>query len=143
MFPLTPNVQDSKQSPADPLHGLRVHCWVLVLSGSCSVQENFFIDPLTGKSHSTDDVTFLGIESVWNHRNYYVNMQDCRDGCRVRGRHTGQLLFYVQLHLLNGDEATSDQYNQSTDEDDHCNPEMNILRSDNPLSPSVCVGYGL
>ncbi|XP_073325702.1 dynein regulatory complex subunit 7 [Pagrus major] len=73
--------QESELPPADPLRGLRVHCWVLVLSGSRSIQENFFIDPLTGNSYRTDDGSFLGIESVWNNLNYYVNMQDCRDGC--------------------------------------------------------------
>ncbi|KAM7404190.1 hypothetical protein PAMP_011559 [Pampus punctatissimus] len=73
--------EDSQQPPADPLQGLRVHCWVLVLSGSRSVQENFFIDPLTGKSYSTADDSFLGIEGVWNNLNYYVNMQNCSNGC--------------------------------------------------------------
>uniref|UniRef100_A0A3Q0RCJ8 Dynein regulatory complex subunit 7 n=1 Tax=Amphilophus citrinellus TaxID=61819 RepID=A0A3Q0RCJ8_AMPCI len=61
--------------------GLRVHCWVLVLSGSRSIQENFFIDPLTGISYPTNSDKFLGIESVWNNLNYYVNMQDCSNGC--------------------------------------------------------------
>ncbi|KAM7410752.1 hypothetical protein PAMA_020948 [Pampus argenteus] len=73
--------EDTQQPPADPLQGLRVHCWVLVLSGSRSVQENFFIDPLTGKSYSTASESFLGIESMWNNLNYYVNMQDCSNGC--------------------------------------------------------------
>uniref|UniRef100_UPI0037E7DD64 dynein regulatory complex subunit 7 n=1 Tax=Semicossyphus pulcher TaxID=241346 RepID=UPI0037E7DD64 len=73
--------EESEQRPADPLRGLRRHCWVLVLSGSRSVRENFFIDPLTGNSYSTDDDNFLGIDSVWNNFNYYVNMQDCRNGC--------------------------------------------------------------
>lgn len=54
-----------------------------MLSGSRSVQENFFIDPLTGNSYSTSDHNFLGIESVWNNLNYYVNMQDCSNGCAV------------------------------------------------------------
>ncbi|XP_075958119.1 dynein regulatory complex subunit 7 [Anarhichas minor] len=73
--------EESEQRPADPLHGLRVHCWVLVLSGSRSVQENFFIDPLTGNRYATNDDHFLGVESAWNNFNYYVNMQDCRNGC--------------------------------------------------------------
>ncbi|KAF3860949.1 hypothetical protein F7725_001204 [Dissostichus mawsoni] len=73
--------QKLQEPPADPLRGLRVHCWVLVLSGSRSVRENFFIDPLSGNSYPSEDVNFLGIESVWNNLNYYVNMQDCRDGC--------------------------------------------------------------
>ncbi|XP_054465855.1 dynein regulatory complex subunit 7 [Anoplopoma fimbria] len=73
--------REIEQRPADPLRGLRVHCWVLVLSGSRSVQENFFIDPLSGNSYATNDERFLGVESAWNNRNYYVNMQDCRNGC--------------------------------------------------------------
>ncbi|NXF50105.1 DRC7 protein, partial [Oceanites oceanicus] len=66
----------------DPLYGLRVHAWVLVLSGKREVPETFFINPFTGNSHSTMDEHFLGIESVWNHRNYWVNMQDCWNGCK-------------------------------------------------------------
>ncbi|KAI2648458.1 Dynein regulatory complex subunit 7 [Labeo rohita] len=49
--------------------------------GNREVPENFFIDPLTGKSYSTTNENFLGIESVWNHRNYWVNKQDCTFGC--------------------------------------------------------------
>ncbi|XP_028255306.1 dynein regulatory complex subunit 7 [Parambassis ranga] len=70
-----------EQRPDDLLRGLRVHCWVLVLSGSQSIQENFFIDPLTGNTYPTHSNNFLGIESVWNNFNYYVNVQDCRNGC--------------------------------------------------------------
>ncbi|NXC20929.1 DRC7 protein, partial [Corythaeola cristata] len=66
----------------DPLYGLRVHAWVLVLPGKREVPEAFFINPFTGNRHSTTDERFLGIESVWNHRNYWVNMQDCRNGCK-------------------------------------------------------------
>ncbi|KAM8863100.1 dynein regulatory complex subunit 7 isoform 3-T3 [Spinachia spinachia] len=73
--------QEGERQAADPLWGLRVHCWVLVLSGSRGVLQNLFIDPLTGDSHAPDDQRFLGVESVWNHLNYYVNMQDCSSGC--------------------------------------------------------------
>ncbi|XP_051914686.1 dynein regulatory complex subunit 7 isoform X1 [Hippocampus zosterae] len=73
--------EEIPQPPADPLQGLRVHCWVLVLAGCRSIQENFFVDPLTGRSYSTTSAHFLGVESVWNNLNYYVNMQDCKDGC--------------------------------------------------------------
>ncbi|XP_021263685.1 dynein regulatory complex subunit 7 [Numida meleagris] len=66
----------------DRLCGLRVHAWVLVLSGKREVPETFFINPFTGNSHSTMDEQFLGIESVWNHENYWVNMQDCQNGCK-------------------------------------------------------------
>ncbi|XP_077457123.1 dynein regulatory complex subunit 7 isoform X1 [Stigmatopora argus] len=72
--------EELPDAPVDTLRGLRVHCWVLVLAGCRSVQENFLIDPLTGRSYSTTYEHFLGVESVWNNLNYYVNMQDCKDG---------------------------------------------------------------
>ncbi|KAM6123728.1 dynein regulatory complex subunit 7 [Phoenicopterus ruber ruber] len=75
-------VTGAEKPERDPLYGLRVHAWVLVLSGKREVPETFFINPFTGKSHSTMDKHFLGIESVWNHRNYWVNMQDCCNGCK-------------------------------------------------------------
>ncbi|KAM4722226.1 dynein regulatory complex subunit 7 isoform 2-T2 [Rhinophrynus dorsalis] len=75
-------LEDAEDPGPDPLYGLRVHCWVLVLSGKREVPENFFIDALTGNCFSTKDEHFLGIESVWNHENYWVNMQDCRNACK-------------------------------------------------------------
>ncbi|CAF0982733.1 unnamed protein product [Adineta steineri] len=65
----------------DPLYGIRVHAWVLVLPGKREVPEAFFIEPTTGYGKATNDVEYLGIESVWNHQNYWVNMQDCSNGC--------------------------------------------------------------
>ncbi|KAF5904048.1 dynein regulatory complex subunit 7, partial [Clarias magur] len=71
-----------EQGPhADPLWGLRVHGWVLVLAGKRDILDNFFIDPLSGQSYPTSSPCFLGIESLWNRENYWINMQDCRFGC--------------------------------------------------------------
>lgn len=87
-------MQEAEKAKIDPLHGLRVHCWVLVLSGKREVPETFFIDPFTARSYSPQDDHFLGIESLWNHKNYWVNMQDCWNCCKVpgwagSGRHNG------------------------------------------------------
>jgi hypothetical protein len=35
----------------------------------------FFIEPSTGFRHEVTDPCYLGIESIWNHQNYYVNRQ--------------------------------------------------------------------
>ncbi|XP_058135927.1 dynein regulatory complex subunit 7 isoform X2 [Dasypus novemcinctus] len=75
-------LMEEEKAPPDPLHGLRVHCWVLVLSGKREVPESFFVDSFTARSYSTQDDHFLGIESLWNHRNYWVNMQDCWNCCK-------------------------------------------------------------
>nr|XP_037863971.1 dynein regulatory complex subunit 7 [Chlorocebus sabaeus] len=74
--------QEAEKAKPDALHGLRVHSWVLVLSGKREVPENFFIDAFTGHSYSTQDEHFLGIESLWNHKNYWINMQDCWNCCK-------------------------------------------------------------
>ncbi|KAL3898185.1 MAG: hypothetical protein SGCHY_002920 [Lobulomycetales sp.] len=66
----------------DELQGLRVHAWVLVLPGKREVAEAFFIEPSTGKVFSTDNKNILGIESVFNFANYWVNMQVCVDGMK-------------------------------------------------------------
>lgn len=78
-------MQKEEKAKPDELHGLRVHCWVLVLAGKREVPESFFIDPLTARSYKTQDTHFLGIESLWNHKNYWINMQDCWNCCKVRG----------------------------------------------------------
>nr|XP_020020157.1 dynein regulatory complex subunit 7 [Castor canadensis] len=75
-------ILEAEKGKPDPLHGLRVHSWVLVLSGKREVPESFFIDPFTGLSYSTQNDHFLGIESLWNHKNYWINMQDCWNCCK-------------------------------------------------------------
>uniref|UniRef100_A0A3B3UTY9 Dynein regulatory complex subunit 7 n=1 Tax=Poecilia latipinna TaxID=48699 RepID=A0A3B3UTY9_9TELE len=79
---LDAEAQEKSTNLPDPLQGFRVHCWVLVLSGRRSIEENFFIDPLTGCSYPTVHDSFQGIESLWNPFNYYVNRQDCSSGCK-------------------------------------------------------------
>lgn len=75
--------QELEKPKPDKLHGLRVHCWVLVLSGKREVPESFFIESLTGSAHPLNHPAYLGIESVWNDKNYWVNMQDCSNGVQV------------------------------------------------------------
>ncbi|XP_019361434.1 PREDICTED: dynein regulatory complex subunit 7 isoform X1 [Gavialis gangeticus] len=75
-------IMEAEKPKPDSLYGLRVHAWVLILSGKREVPESFFIDPFTAKSYSTTDGHFLGIEALWNHVNYWVNMQSCLNGCK-------------------------------------------------------------
>lgn len=75
-------IAELEKPPNDKLYGLRVHCWVLVLSGKRDVPESFFIEALTGKTKPLDFTGYLGIESIWNHYNVWVNMQDCSQGVK-------------------------------------------------------------
>ncbi|ESO96481.1 hypothetical protein LOTGIDRAFT_115813, partial [Lottia gigantea] len=72
--------EELEKPPPDPLYGLRIHTWILVLPGKREVAESFFIEPFTGLPHPVDSTNYLGIESVWNNMNYWVNMQDCSNG---------------------------------------------------------------
>ncbi|KAM4017283.1 dynein regulatory complex subunit 7 [Anomaloglossus baeobatrachus] len=86
----------------DPLYGRRVHCWVLVLGGKREVPDHFFIDAVLGRAHRTSDPHFLGIESLWNQDNYWVNMQDCRTGCKDVTFDLGDPLYWEFMLLSTG-----------------------------------------
>ncbi|RLN66263.1 hypothetical protein BBJ29_006432 [Phytophthora kernoviae] len=59
----------------DPLEGKRAHAWVLIRAGKREISEHFYLEPSTGRSYSLRDLPYTAIESVWNHENYWVNMQ--------------------------------------------------------------------
>lgn len=72
-------IEKHKPKP-DPLFGLRVHAWILVLAGKREVSKSFFIETLTGSAYPINHSMYLGIESVWNDNNYWINIQDCTNG---------------------------------------------------------------
>uniref|UniRef100_A0A2K5S8Y7 Dynein regulatory complex subunit 7 n=1 Tax=Cebus imitator TaxID=2715852 RepID=A0A2K5S8Y7_CEBIM len=111
---------EAEKANPDALHGLRVHSWVLVLSGKREVPENFFIDPFTARSYSTQDEHFLGIESLWNHRNYWINMQDCWNCCKDLIFDLGDPVRWEYM-LLGTDKpvlSLTEDYSGINDEDD-------------------------
>ena len=75
--------KDMEEDEEDEFAGLRIYAWVMILPGRREVPEPFFIDPPTGKQYSTEDSNFVGVESVFSSRNYWVNMQPCYDGLKV------------------------------------------------------------
>jgi hypothetical protein len=88
-------IAEEERFPDDPEEILgRVHSWIVMLmngvpwcykqdfkvSDDVDDEENmkpqaFFIEPSTGFRHELNDSRYLGIESIWNHQNYYVNRQ--------------------------------------------------------------------
>ncbi len=53
----------------------RAHAWVMIAAGSRDVKENIFVEPTTGRSYPVKSSPYLGIESLWNHENYWVNLK--------------------------------------------------------------------
>jgi len=72
--------KEEEKRPPDDLEGQRIHAWVFLAAGSRGVTESTFIEPSTGMPHPLNTDLYCGIESVWNHENYWVNMQDCSQG---------------------------------------------------------------
>jgi hypothetical protein len=54
---------------------LRVHSWVLILPGRRDVKEAMFVEPSTGRVYSSSSSPYLGIESIWNPLNYWINLR--------------------------------------------------------------------
>ncbi|VVC24088.1 Hypothetical protein CINCED_3A019886 [Cinara cedri] len=70
---------------SDPLYGKRVHCWVIVmpleLKDEDMIKNSYFIEPSTGEREDISNKNYIGIESIWNHTNYWVNLQPLNGGC--------------------------------------------------------------
>ncbi|XP_022183400.1 dynein regulatory complex subunit 7-like isoform X2 [Myzus persicae] len=70
---------------SDSLFGKRVHAWVIIIPLKIE-DENineipYFIEPSTGERKEVYDENYTGIEAIWNHRNYWINLQSLDAGC--------------------------------------------------------------
>ncbi|KAK3597164.1 hypothetical protein CHS0354_038091 [Potamilus streckersoni] len=127
-----------EKPPPDPLHGLRIHSWVLVLPGKREVPEGFFIEPFTGLSHPLDYESYLGIESIWSHANYWVNMQDCSEGVKGMNYDLGdctqwEFMFNTDKPLLQIPEAEDDII-EGLEDEDGSNKGLRLMTEDTIFS---------
>ncbi|XP_076751284.1 dynein regulatory complex subunit 7 [Xylocopa sonorina] len=83
-------IEKLEQLPVDEYWGHRIHAWVAILSELGGLRDHeipctLFIEPATGVSYeAADDDTgqlYLGVESIWNDKNYWVNMQSSTRSC--------------------------------------------------------------
>lgn len=86
-------LEEFERPPPDAEDGFRSHAWIVMIKDApwCYKEEfkrkvaddddetvepmAFFVEPSTGFRHEVADSCFQGIESIWNHQNYYVNRQ--------------------------------------------------------------------
>ena len=70
--------KDRDEIQQDPLHGKRVHSWVLVKSNlRCPPgSTEYFIEPSTGHHYLPSSCPYLDIYAVWNNLNYWVNTRE-------------------------------------------------------------------
>lgn len=70
------------------MYGKRVHSWVIIMpfdtkDNESKTEDPYFIEPSTGKKIDISNENYIGIEAIWNHKNYWVNLQTSGNGCAV------------------------------------------------------------
>ncbi|XP_043255120.1 dynein regulatory complex subunit 7-like [Colletes gigas] len=117
-------IKELEQPPLDKYWGYRIHAWVAILPelGGLRDQEiswPLFIEPSTGVSYKPStgnaDELYLGVESIWNDQNYWVNMQPFSKSCA----NIAWDLTKVELweHVLPGEPWTMRGIGEAIDED--------------------------
>ncbi|XP_023319201.1 dynein regulatory complex subunit 7 [Trichogramma pretiosum] len=125
----------------DQLFGQRVHAWVLVLPNeqNTNIKEPTFIEASTGSIHKTVDPmtanSYLGIESIWNGCNYWVNMQDCSEACTKLNWDLSNPKYWE--HLLAGEPAN--MRNIDDDDNEEESEEAKIRRDFHMVMPASYV----
>lgn len=79
---------DLNDHSLDPLYGKRIHCWVIIIPSETKDQyttsEPYFIEPSTSEQKDIANENYIGIEAIWNQKNFWVNLQALEGGCSVR-----------------------------------------------------------
>lgn len=79
---------DLNDHSLDPLYGKRIHCWVIIIpletKDQHTTSEPYFIEPSTSERRDISNENYIGIEAIWNHKNFWVNLQALDGGCSVR-----------------------------------------------------------
>ncbi|XP_033347951.1 dynein regulatory complex subunit 7-like isoform X1 [Bombus vosnesenskii] len=126
-------IEELEQLPPDEHRGHRIHAWVAILPELGGVRDQeipypLFIESTTGVSfEATDDDTaqlYLGVESIWNDKNYWVNMQSSVKSCV----NIVWDLMKVELweHLLPGEPWTMHGVGEEIDEESDVQPEKHL-----------------
>lgn len=57
----------------------RLHAWIFVQKLDRSVNEEFFIEPTTGRKYNIEDSPYFSIQAAFNHQNFWINLDPSRD----------------------------------------------------------------
>ncbi|GIY54819.1 dynein regulatory complex subunit 7 [Caerostris darwini] len=70
------------EKKTDILYGKRVHFWVLLRLSKDRLSHPIFLEPSTGEMFPVDSPEYLGIEFVWNDKNFWNNNQKVGQSCK-------------------------------------------------------------
>ncbi|KYN17744.1 hypothetical protein ALC57_09957, partial [Trachymyrmex cornetzi] len=103
-------ITEFERPQPDKYFGQRIHAWVVILPNDKDVRnqeiiEPIFLEPSSGMFYNPADketnLLYLGVESIWNDQNYWVNMQPRENGCAEINWDLSKIEFWE--HLLPGE----------------------------------------
>jgi len=122
----------------------RLHAWVLIQTGTRDVVEPIFIEPTTGRKYSIDNAPYHSIECIFNHQNFWVNLDPSREiddvNLDFQEDVTGEWE-YVMIQkgkAKDGDDENEDEEEMDDDEDEE-EMEEEVLDMPPPWSPKLFV----
>ena len=63
------------EANAESIRNQSCHAFVMVKAGKKELKETIYLEPATGRPYNSQNVPLNGIVALWNHQNYWVNMQ--------------------------------------------------------------------
>ncbi|TGZ56490.1 dynein regulatory complex subunit 7 [Temnothorax longispinosus] len=117
-------IAEFERPKPDKYFGHRIHAWVVILPEDKGIRnreitEPIFAEPSSGTSYNpTDEETnllYLGVESIWNDQNYWVNMQPREKGCAEINWDLSKVELWE--HLLPGEPRIARKDTDETEED--------------------------
>lgn len=103
----------------------RVHAWVMVRKGERQVQETFFIEPTTGRRYEVADAPYQQIDSVFNHKNYWINLDLPRPIKDLNLEFEDSLEWeYVMMTEQDREEAIEEEDEEDNDNSDEDEEEL-------------------
>jgi hypothetical protein len=128
--------------PEDEYGRSRIHAWVLILAGEREMKESMFIEPTTGRKYALDNSPYFSVEAVFNHLNFWVNLDPSRPIESIDLEHfnedvTGEWE-YVMIKKKEKKEAGEDEEIEEEESEDY-GEEEDVLDMPPPWSPKLVI----
>jgi len=129
--------------PEDEYGRSRIHAWVLILAGERDMKESFFIEPTTGRKYTLDNSPYFSVESIYNHMNFYVNLDPSRPVESIDLEHfnedvTGEWE-YVMIKKKEKKEGGDDEEVDDGEGSEEFGEEEDVLDMPPPWSPKLVI----
>jgi len=103
----------------DPFGRSRKHAWVFINKAKREIADAFFVEPSTGRKYQVEDAPYFSIESIFNHKNYWINMDPSRGIDEINLEFDNDTTGEWEYVMINNDDKKGeDEEENEEDEDD-------------------------